>query len=776
MTAYPYRDVALPIEERVNDLLSRLSLEEKAGQLTQYFHMGVAMNMPADFDLDLVPEEHRVFLEQPLMVEEAIKSGRAGSILFATEPGTINRLQRLAIEHSSHGIPLLVGFDVIHGFRTVFPAPIALAASWSPETIANAQAIAAKEARAVGINWTFAPMVDIARDPRWGRIFEGAGEDPVLASAVAAAQVRGFQGDLGDENVLAGPKHFLGYGASRGGRDYDDAEISDSELWNVYLPPFRAAIEAGAVNVMSAYMDLNGVPASGNRWLLTDLLRGEMGFEGFTVSDANAVRSMETQHFARDLIDASARGVSAGLDMEMCMFDPAYSRLPEAVANGLVSEDVIDEAVRRVLAAKFRLGLFEKSFVDEDAASTVLHAAEHRDAAQSAAEHSMVLLKNDGQVLPLAPDGLQSIAVIGQLAASKRDTLGPWVFNHETSEAVTIVDALRRRVGEGTRLDYAPGAGLTERLFPSPFDRMDSTVETTPTDYDDDAAIAHAVELAAGADVAVVVVGQRQNQIGEKASVSTLDLPGRQLEQLQRITETGTPVVLVVMTGRPVDLQWADGNVPAILQAWYPGSRGGDAVARILFGDVSPAGRLPFTWPRDVGQVPMIYSHNRTFHPGEQGERYYNDPSTPLYPFGHGLSYATFKYDNPSLESEVIGVGDTVSVSVEITNTSNRPADEVAQLYIHQRYGTSSRPVRELKQFARVNIKPGATETVTFELGPEQFKYWSAATRDYVQDESTFDIWVGGTSVADLHARLEVTDRASQPSDHEPTTRRSVHA
>ncbi|MCI1661900.1 MAG: glycoside hydrolase family 3 C-terminal domain-containing protein [Actinomyces sp.] len=752
----PYRDMSLPVDERVSDLMSRMSLKEKVGQLTQYFYLGVAANIPADFDVSVLPEEQRAFLQQPRMVEAAIRSGAAGAVLFVKDPETINDLQRIALEDGPHGIPLLVGFDVIHGLRTIFPVPIALAATWAPGTVEALQAVAAREARAVGIQWAFAPMLDIARDPRWGRIVEGPGEDPVLGAAIAAAQVRGFQGDLGAENILAGPKHFLGYGASRGGRDYEDAEISDSELWNVYMPPFRAAIEAGAGNVMSAYMDLNGVPASGNEWLLTEVLRDELGFEGFTVSDANAVRSMEIQHFAKDLADAGARAVKAGMDVEMAMFDPAFAQLPQAVADGLVNEATIDTAVRRVLAAKFRLGLFENPYVDEAAAPSVLAAAESRDLARKGAEESFVLLKNAQQALPLDPSALSSVAVIGQLAASKRDTLGPWVFDHDTSEVVSIVEGLRTRLGDGVRVEHAPGASIPARLYASPFDQMDFTAAPAPAG-DDDAEIERAVKLAAGADVAVVVVGQVQNQIGEKASVSTLDLPGRQLEQLQRIAETGTPVVLLVMTGRPVDLRWAHENVPAILQVWYPGVRGGDAVAATLVGDVSPAGRLPFTWPRHVGQVPLIYAANRTFHPDEIEERYYNEPSTPLYPFGYGLSYAAFGYANLRLDRETIAIGETATVSVDVTNTSDRDADEVVQLYVHQRYGTSTRPARELKGFKRVSIPAGETRTVSFEVGPEQLRYWSAVTRGYVQDATVIDLWVGADSTAPLAGVLEIT-------------------
>jgi beta-glucosidase len=753
----PYRDATLPIHDRVSDLLSRLTLEEKAGQLTQYFYFG-APELPEGFDIESLPPEHRVFLEQPRIVETALTEGRVGSALFLTDPAAINRLQRIALEQTRLGIPLLFGFDVIHGLRTIFPVPIGLAASWEPELIGSVQAAAAREARAVGIHWTFAPMIDIARDPRWGRIVEGAGEDPVLAAAVAAAQVRGFQGDLGNDRILAGPKHFAGYGAALGGRDYDDADISDSELWNLYLPPFKAAIDAGAANIMSAYMDLNGVPASGNRWLLTHVLREVFGFDGFVVSDANAVRSMEAQHFACDLVDAGARAINAGLDLEMCMSDPAFSRLPQAVSDALVDEATIDASVRRVLTAKFRLGLFEHPYTDEAAAPGVLAAELHRDLARTAAEKSLVLLKNEGGALPLDPDALGSVAVIGQLAASQRDTLGPWVFDHDTQETVTILEGLRARLGNDVRVEHAEGASIPNRVNPSMFDGADPTVEATPDDYDNDAAIGAAVDLAVSSDVAIVVVGQRQNQIGENASSDTLDLPGRQLEQLQRITATGTPVVLVVMSGRPLDLRWADAHVPAILHAWYPGTRGGDAVASALLGDFSPAGRLPFTWPRHVGQVPMVYNHYRTFQPENQDKRYWADTSTPLYPFGHGLSYASFDYANLRLDRGALAVGDTVSVRVDVTNTSDRDADEVVQLYVHQRHGTSTRPVRELKAFERVTLAAGETRTVHFVLGPDQLRYWSAVTRDWVQDATTLDLWAGGSSAAELTTVIDVTE------------------
>jgi beta-glucosidase len=449
-------------------------------------------------------------------------------------------------------------------------------------------------------------MVDIARDPRWGRMVEGAGEDPHLGAAVAAAQVRGFQGaDIGQgDRVIAGPKHFAGYGAALGGRDYDEVNLSDAELWNTHLPPFEAAVEAGAGNVMTAYMDLNGVPASATRWLFTEVLRDAWGFQGFVVSDANAVRNLVTHGFAADLTDAGARAVAAGVDLEMAISDPAYAHLPEALQAGAVSEDVLDASVRRILETKLRLGLFGNPYVDEDGAHEVLADPEHRQVARVAAERSAVLLRNNGNLLPLDIERLTSVAVIGPLADSRRDTLGPWVFDFDLEETVTVVDGVRRKVGDRAQVDYAPGIRVVQRVFPSMFDMFGGNRPEDPEGFDEEAEFRRAVDIAGAADVAVVVVGEWQNMIGEAASRSSLDLPGRQLELLQAVVGTGTPTVLLVMHGRPLDLRWAAENVPAILDIWYPGTQGGVAVANLLFGQVSPAGKLPFTWPRTVRQVP----------------------------------------------------------------------------------------------------------------------------------------------------------------------------
>jgi beta-glucosidase len=752
------------VAERVDTLMAGMTTAEKAGQLTQYFYFDLP---PQDENAAGPDEPGAAFAGQGITVDEALARGEVGSLLFVTDPAQINRLQRRAVEGNRHGIPVLFGFDVIHGLRTIFPVPIAMAASWDPDGAERSQAVAAREARAVGIHWAFAPMVDIARDPRWGRIVEGAGEDPYLGAAVAAAQVRGFQGDDpgAPGRVIAGPKHFAGYGAALGGRDYDEVNLSDSELWNVYLPPFKAAVDAGAGNIMTAYMDLNGVPATGNHWLLADVLRGAWGFGGFLVSDAQAVHNLRTHGFAADLTEAGARALMAGVDMEMAVGDPAYAHLPEAIKAGLADEEALDASVRRVLTAKIRMGLLDQPYVDEDEAREVLGDPAHRAAAREAAQRSAVLLRNEGGLLPLAsPNSVElssiavsSIAVIGPLADSRRDILGPWVFDFDLDETVTVLDGIRNRAGQETEVGYAPGIRPARRVFPSMFDMFANNAPAEPEGFDDEAELARAVDLARSSDVAVVVLGEWQNMIGEAASRSSLELPGGQLTLLRAVVATGTPVVLLVMNGRPLDLRWAAEHVPAILDIWYPGTQGGAAVADVLFGDVAPGGKLPFTWPRTVGQVPLVYSHTVSHEPVNQGRRYWDEESTPLYPFGYGLSYSRFDYRDLTLDRDRLRAGQTVTVSVTVTNAGERAADEVAQLYIHQRHGTASRPVRELKGFRRVTLAAGESRTLEFRLGPDELRYWNAAVRDWVIDATTIDVFAGGDSTAELTASFTIS-------------------
>lgn len=724
------------VRARVEALLTQMTVEEKAGQLTQYFAFPRA------------PEE-------VARIEVELRAGRAGSLLFVSRAEDALRLQRIAVEETRLGVPVLFGFDVIHGMRTVMPVPLAMAASWDPSVAEEAQAVAAREARAIGLHWTFAPMVDIARDARWGRMIEGAGEDPVLGAAMAVAQVRGFQGPYigAPGHVIAGPKHFAGYGASLGGRDYDEVDLSDQELWNVYFPPFKAAVEAGAGNIMSAYMGLNGVPATGNRWLLTDVLRGDWGFDGFVVTDAGAAFDLSTHHFARDAGDAAARALTAGIDMEMAppFGEACFLTLPKAVAEGTVAMADLDRAVGRVLAAKLRLGVFENPYIDLAEAERVLSDPAHRAVALKAAEKSAVLLRNDG-TLPLSRD-TGAIAVIGPLADSARDTVGPWIFEQDDSETVTVLAGLRAAVGNATRVDYSPGVTMPQRRTKSIFeDPVHGSTERVVVD--DEAEIARAVALAEAADVAVLVLGEGQIMIGEHASRSTFDLPGRQQELLERVMATGKPVVALIMTGRPMDLKGVEPHAQMVV--WYPGTRGGEAIANLLFGDAVPGGKLPISWPRSLGQVPLPYAQLRSHKPDWAAERYWNEDGTPLYPFGHGLSYTTFAYDGLSLSQDRIARGDSLTVRVTVTNTGDVTGDEVVQLYIHQRHGTSARPVRELKGFQRVTLQPGESREISFPLGPDQLRYWSAAVRDWVQDATEIDVWVGGSSTAQLGTQFRV--------------------
>ncbi len=725
--------------QRADALLAQMTLDEKIGQMNQLF----------------------LFPFQPVeSFNDRIKKGEIGSLLFVTDPALINRLQKVAVTESRLKIPLIFGFDVIHGFHTIFPVPIAMAASWDPKTVEGGQTIAAREARAVGINWTFAPMVDIARDPRWGRIVEGAGEDPYLGSAMAAAQVRGFQGDrIGSpERLLACVKHFAGYGAAEGGRDYDASNISDAQMWNVYLPPFKAAVDAGVGSVMSAYMDLNDVPATGNRWLMQDVLRKDWKFDGFIVSDADAVRSLVPHGFARDPQDAAIKALNAGINLEMSLDAQTYLKnLANAVKQKQVSVKQIDDMVRPLLETKIKLGLFENPYVDEAKVKSTFDNPAHRETARIAAERSAVLLKNENNLLPLSKTAYKKIAVIGTLADSRQNILGSWTFAMDINETTTILAGLKTKLGAGTQVEFAPGVQII-RNAPSMFDMM--LKEKHPAPWTETQAVDEfkkAVDLAKDSDIAVMVLGENQDMSGENASRSTLDLPGRQLELLQAVKATGKPVVLVLMNGRPLDISWAAQNIPSILEVWYPGSAGGHAVANLLVGDANPGGKLPITWMKHVGQIPIYYSHNLTQNAGEQEKRYWNEKAVPLYPFGYGLSYTTFAYSNLRLNKPEMKVGSDLEVTVDVKNTGSRAGDEVAQLYIHQQAGTASRPVRELKGFERVALAPGQTKTVRFKLGPDELRYWNAAARGWVQEAENFDVWVGGDSSANLHSTFKVT-------------------
>ncbi len=727
------------VAARVEAILARLSLAEKVGQLTQ---IGGAE------------------WSQGPKPEDIIRTGGAGSVLWLNDTKRFNELQKIAVEESPSKIPLLFALDVIHGYRTIFPVPLAMASSWDPAVAEQAQTIAAKEARAAGLHWTFGPMLDIARDARWGRIVEGAGEDPYLGSAMAAAQVRGFQGDdlSAPDRVVACAKHFAGYGAADGGRDYDPVFLSEAQLRNVYFPPFQAAVKAGVGTFMSAYMDLNNVPASGNRWLLHDVLRGEWGFAGFVVSDAMAVGNLVIQGHARDRREAAQRALQAGLNMDMAS-NSYLENLVELVNNGSLSLDQIDEMVRPILAIKVRLGLFEQPYVAEGLLEKVIALPEHRQASRLAAQRSMVLLRNEGGLLPLAKD-LKHVAVIGPLADSMEATEGSWmVFGHQPA-AVTVLQGIRAKLPEAT-VAYAPGPQI-RRDFASFFEDFNPAArKPIQTPADAEAAFQTALETAKGAEVVVMVLGENDDMAGEFASRGSIDLPGRQEELLKAVSALGKPIVLVLLNGRPLSINWAAEHVPAILEAWEPGTEGGNAVADILFGDVNPGGKLPVCFPRSGSHAPLYYARTLTHLPESSPmyrSRYWDSLTTPLYPFGFGLSYTTFSIANLQVAADRVKVGQSVAVTAAVTNTGTVAGDEVVQLYIHQKWGTDSRPRRELKGFQRVTLQPGETKTVTFHLGPDELRYWSTNANGWIQDAAPFDVWVGADSLATLHAEFEVVN------------------
>ena len=736
---------------RANRLIGQMTVEEKVGQISQRFDIA-----------SLFPSGTPLPPGMPPLTPLDANVGKAelGALLFVHDPEVANKYQRIAVEKTRLKIPLLLGYDVIWGMRTMFPVPLATAASFDPAGVEQARAIAAKEARAIGIHWTFAPMIDIARDPRWGRIVEGAGEDPYLGSAMARAQVKGFQGDRigAPGHIIAGPKHFVGYGAAVGGRDYDPVFLSDSELHNVYLPPFKAAIDAGAGNIMSAYMDLNDVPASANKWLLTDVLRGELGFKGWVVTDASAVHNLVKQGFAVDKADASGRAILAGVDMEMSTAPNAFATLAASVRAGKVPMKRLDEAVRRVLLAKIRMGLFENPYVDVAAAQKVLNDPAHGAAAQLAAERSLVLLKNDGAALPLSAVALKRVAVIGPMADSPQDTTLSLAFPQDAAKAVTVFKGVSERLTGIATVETAPGVQLA-RVNPSPLAMLlGSTPRWTAAQAADE--LQKAVALAAQADVVILTLGEKIDMSSEQASRSDLTLPGDQRKLLEAVVATGKPVVVVLMNGRPLDLTGVYEKVPAILEAWYPGSRGGTAVARALFGDVNPGGKTPVTWPRTVGQVPMYYAHNLSHSPEGQGTRYFDAPSTPRFPFGFGLSYTSFTIAPPVVDRPELAPGGKITVSTTLTNTGKRAGDEVVQLYIHQRAGRASRPVRLLQGFQRVTLNPGESRQLSFTLDETNVRYWNSAERGWVVDPGVFDLWIGNSSQGGNQTTFKVGGKA----------------
>ena len=727
---------AADIERRIDALLQQMTVAEKVGQLSQY-----TSSTPETLEL--------------------VRQGRVGSLFNVTGAENTNAAQRIAVEQSRLKIPLLFGYDVIHGYRTIFPVPIATASSFDPELIAAVERVAAREASAGGVKWTFAPMVDITRDPRWGRMVEGAGEDPYLGSVVAAARVRGFQGhDLADpEGVAACVKHFAAYGAAEGGRDYNTVDISEQLLREVYLPPFHAAVQAGVATVMAGFEDLNGVPATANQRLLSGILRREWHFEGLVVSDYDAVHELIAHGIAANDQQAALKALTAGVDMDMA--DGAYQSLL-ALDPGKLPMDRLDEAVRRVLRLKFRAGLFQNPYTDPARERLAVLTAENVQVARRAAQESLILLKNQTDLLPL-DKSVKTIAVIGPLADDKADQLGSWAGNGRAEDVVSPLEGIKAKLPHAQVL-YAKGVDIPsfERqaageagAAPAPLSATGVAGATTTIGPE---GIQEAVQAARKADATIIFLGELAAMTGEASSRASLDLPGQQQELLQAVVATGKPVVLVLESGRPLDIRWANDHVAAIIQAWYPGIQAGNAIADILFGEVSPSARLPMSWPRSVGQIPVYYNHKATGRPTSADRwhtGYLDESSEPLFPFGYGLTYATFRYSNIKVLTETVWPTGALRVQAELQNVGWRAGTEVAQLYVHDRVAPTSRPVRELKGFQRITLKPGEKRTVEFTLNAKDLGSYDDDLR-WVVPPGKYDVWIAPNAAEGVHGTFQI--------------------
>jgi len=712
LSSQPQSQQRKDVEKEIDALLARMTFAEKLGQLQQ---------LDGEANGNFRPE-HR----------DLVRKGLLGSTLNVRGAQRTNELQRIAMEESRLRIPILFGFDVIHGYRTIFPVPLGEASSWDPAVAERSASIAAAEARSAGVHWTFAPMMDIARDARWGRIVEGSGEDPFLGAAMARARVRGFQGrDYSAlDKMLACAKHWVAYGAAEAGRDYNTTDLSERTLREIYFPPFKAAADEGVGTFMSAFNDLNGVPSSANPFTLTKVLRGEWKFDGFVVSDYTAVQELMPHGLAANEKDAARLALSAGVDMEMV--SRLYNRHgPELLRSGQLSQATIDEAVRRILRIKFRLGLFEHPYADEARERSVILRPANLEAAQEIAARSMVLLKNEHEILPLRKN-LKSIAVVGPLADDQPDMLGSWTGDGNPSDVVTLLAGIKHKISSVTKINYAKGCDI---------------------DSNSTEGFENAVRAARESDVVIVAVGESAAMSGEASSRSSLDLPGRQLDLVKALYATGTPVVVVLMNGRPLTINWVAENAPAILETWFAGTQAGNAIADVLFGDINPGGKLPVTFPRSVGQEPLYYNHMNTGRPPDANNKYtskYLDvPWTPLFPFGYGLSYTQFRLSNLQLSAPHIRSSGRLIVSVEVENTGQRAGDEVVQLYIRRQAASVTRPVRELKGFQRVALKPGEKRRIEFTLAREHLGFYNREMQ-FVVEPGEFKIMVGASS-ADEH-------------------------
>jgi beta-glucosidase len=734
-----------PRTEFVAELMAKMTLDEKIGQL----------NLPTSGDITTGAANSS-------NVAKNIEEGKVGGLFNIKSVQKIKEVQKIAVEKSRLKIPLLFGMDVIHGYETTFPIPLGLSCSWDMKLIERSAQIAAQEASADGINWTFSPMVDISREPRWGRVSEGSGEDPFLGSQIAKAMVKGYQGDDLSKNntILSCVKHFALYGAPEAGRDYNTVDMSRIRMYNDYFPPYKAAVDAGVGSAMASFNEVDGIPATGNKWLMTDVLRKQWGFKGFVVTDYTGINEM-VEHGMGDLQTVSALALNAGIEMDM-VGEAFLSTLKKSLEENKVSIEQIDNAVRLILNAKYDLGLFQDpyKYCDENRAKTEIFTKDHRAEARKIASQSLVLLKNENRLLPLKKTG--TIALIGPLADAKENMAGTWSVATNMEKSISLLAGIREVAGKaakvlyakGSNLDYDPAFEEKATMFGKTLHRDDRTSEEL---------LAEALKIANQSDIIVAALGESAEMSGESSSRTNLSIPQAQKDLLQELLKTGKPVVLVLFTGRPLVLVQENETVPAILNAWFAGSEAGNAIADVLFGDENPSGKLTATFPRSVGQVPIYYSQKNTGRPlaNEEGKfekfksNYIDERNEPLYPFGFGLSYTTFDYSNLKISSAKINFEGKTMVSVDITNSGRFDGQEVVQLYIRDLVGSVTRPVKELKGFQKIFLKKGEKQTVTFEISVEELKFYNSELK-YVAEPGKFQVFVGTDSSTDNEVGFEL--------------------
>lgn len=730
-----------PIDQKVDSVLKLMTLEEKVGQMNQYNGFWDVTGP--------VPSEGEASKKY-----ENIKKGLVGSMLNIRGVKDVKAMQKIAVEETRLGIPLIFGFDVVHGYKTVSPIPLAEAASWDLKAMEKSAEIAAAEAAVAGLNWTFAPMVDITRDARWGRVMEGAGEDPYLGSQIAIARVRGFQGDKFDEfHIAACTKHFAGYGFAESGRDYNTVDVSDNTLHNIILPPFKATVDAGVLTFMNSFNELEGIPATGNKYLQRDLLKGEWNFKGFVVSDWGSLAEMIPHGYAKDLKEAAMFAANAGSDMDMESYG-YLNHLVALVKEGKVSEDKIDDSVKRILKVKFLLGLFENpyKYCDETREKETTGKQEFQDGVLDMAKKSIVLLKNENNLLPLKKSG-QKIAVIGALANDKTSPLGSWRIGADDNTAISFLEGMNAYKGNSVTYEKGADVALGNPKF----------IEETKINMTDKSGFEKAIAVAKSADVVIMVLGEHGLQSGEGRSRSEIGLPGVQQELLEAVFKVNKNVVVVLQNGRPLTIPWAAENIPAIVEAWHLGTQSGHAIAQVLYGDYNPSGKLPMSFPRNVGQLPIYYNYKNTGRPSTDNPEsvfwsHYTDiENTPQYPFGFGLSYSKFEYSNLKLDKNSFAKGGKITVSVAVKNNSKVDGKEVVQLYIRDLVASVTRPVRELKGFELTEIKAGETKTISFQIDEKTIEFYSA-NKKWEAEAGDFKVFVGGDSMTKMEASFNFSN------------------